>query len=90
MANKRTLKKGINIICEELLTETVAASLYGNDKTCKDNAEALLFTIVKTQRDFISRMSHPEPGMPQKNYFKLMRQQFAAQASELADQISNL
>jgi len=89
MANKRTLKKAINQICEELFTEAVAASLYGTESH-KDNTEAVLVALVKTQRNFISRVSHPEPGIQAKAYYKDLREKFAAQASEIADQINNL
>jgi hypothetical protein len=89
MANKRTLKRTIHLICEELLTECVAASLYGHQGQ-KDNAEALLFTIIKMQSQFICRVSHPEPGLPAKKYYKDLCEKFTAQVSELADQIDNL
>ena len=62
MANKRTLKHAINAICEELFAECMAASLYGAENH-KDDAEALLFSILKTQSDFVARVSHPEPGL---------------------------
>jgi hypothetical protein len=89
MANKRTLKKAINQICEELFTEAVAASLYGNEAH-KDNTEALLVAVIKTQRNYISRVSHPEPGIEEKKYYKDLREKFAAQVSEIVDQINNL
>lgn len=89
MANKRTLKKAINIICEELFTECVAASLYGTENH-KDNAEALLKSIVRMQRNFICRVSHPEPGLPAHQYFKDLREKFTAQVGETIDQINNL
>lgn len=89
MANKRSLKHVINLVCEELFIECVAASLYGNE-THKENAEALLTSILKTQADFTSRVSHPEPGMPAKQYFKDLREKFTAQIGELIDQINNL
>ena len=89
MANKRTLKKAINQICEELFTEAVAASLYGNEAH-KDNTEALLVAVIKTQRNYISRVSHPEPGIEAKKYYKDLREKFAAQVSEIVDQINNL
>ena len=50
MANKRSLKRSITLICEELLVECVASSLYGPNR---DNAEALIFSIVKMQDDFL-------------------------------------
>ena len=89
MANRRTLKRAINGICEELFVECIAATLYGNENH-KDNEEALLFTILKTQSDFIARVSHPEPGMAAKTYFKDLREKFSAQVSEVVDQINNL
>ena len=89
MANKRTLKKVINQICEELFTEAVAASLYGNEAN-KDNTQALLVAVIKTQRNFISRVSHPEPGIEASAYYKALREKFAAQVSEIVDQINNL
>ena len=89
MANKRTLKRSINLVCGELLVDCVAASLYGNDNK-HGNADALLFSILKVEDNFIKRVSHPEPGMAAKQYYKELREQFAAQISEIADQINNL
>ncbi len=89
MANKRSLKRGINLICEELFIECVAASLYGAESH-KDNADALLSSIIRMQSDYTCRVSHPEPGMPPKMYYRDLRDSFAAQVSELVDQINNL
>jgi hypothetical protein len=89
MANKRTLKHAINLVCDELFTEAVAASLYGNDDN-QGNTEALLYSIIKTQSNFTSRVSHPEPGMPAKQYYKDLREKFSAQIGEIVDQINNL
>lgn len=89
MANKRSLKKAINQICEELFTEAVAASLYGNDVN-EENTRALLVTVMKTQRNYTSRVSHPEPGIKASVYYKDLREKFAAQISEVVDQINNL
>jgi hypothetical protein len=89
MANKKSLKHAINLVCEELFTECVAASLYGND-TNKDNADALLLAIVKMQKNYSCRVSHPEPGMPAKLYYKDLREKFASEVGEIADQINNL
>ena len=87
MANKRTLKKNINIICEDLFAECIAAIHYGDNN--QDNGEALLFSIVRLQNNFTARISHPEPGMEPRIYFKDLREQFSAQVSELLDQINN-
>ncbi len=88
MANKRTLKRSINLICEELFAECVAASLYGpsNDK---ENHEALIFSILKMQGNFISRVGHPEPGMKPKIYYKQLREKFGAEVGDIVGQINN-
>ena len=87
MANKRTLKRNIDNFCEVLFAECVAASLYGNNK---DGAESTIYSIVRMRNDFICRISHPEPGIAPKVYFKKMKEDFVAQAGELIDQINNL
>ncbi len=89
MANKRSLKRGINNICEELFIECIAASMYGAESH-KDNAEAVLFSVIRLQTEFINRVSHPEPGMSAKLYYKDLRSKFASHVGELVDQINNL
>jgi hypothetical protein len=89
MANKRTLKHAINVICEELLAETVAASLYGN-KQNKEDADAVFASIFRLGSDYISRISHVEPGMKPKLYFKHLREDFTKEADEIIEHINNL
>lgn len=89
MAKKRLLKQSINQICEELFAECLACTLYGNTKNT-DSYEALAYSILKLQGDFIRRISHPEPGMEAKAYYKKLKDDFVAQASDLIDQINNL
>ena len=87
MANKRTLKKGITVICESLFAEGVAISLYGPRP--KKDVEALLFSIVKMQNNYITRVSHPEPGMSAKAYYQDLRDKFGAEVSEIMDQLNS-
>lgn len=86
MANKRTLKHSINLVCGDLFAECIASSLYDRGG---DNCEAILYSILKLQSEFICRISHPEPGMPAKKYFQKLREDFIAQASDIVDQINN-
>ena len=87
MANKRKLKKRINLICEALFAECVAVSLYGPSPN-KENLNAHAFSIVKLQDNAIRRVSHPEPGIPAKKYYNDLREKFAAQVSDILDQIN--
>jgi hypothetical protein len=89
MANKRSLKHIINLICEELFAEAVAASLYGNQPN-EENAEAVLSSILRLQSNYICRISHPEPGMEARLYYKDLREKFSIEADEIIDQINNL
>lgn len=87
--NKRDLKKLVNYTCSELFAECVAQSLY-NAPTGKNDADALLKSIVKMHQDFICRISHIEPGMKAKVYFNAFKEKFDQQTEELVDQILNM
>ena len=89
MANKRELKRTINYITSELFAECVAASLY-NGKPEKEDVDGILSNIVMTNTDYIKRVSHPEPGMKQKVFYKKLISDFNQQTSEIIDLISNL
>ncbi len=89
MANKRNLKRNINLVCEELLEECMAASLYGTKET-QESADAIIYAIIKLGNDFTHRVSHPEPGIDAKVYFKDLTDKFNAGIEELAEQINNL
>ncbi len=89
MTNKRDLKRTINYICSDLFAECVAASLYSG-KLNEDNVNALLTSIIHTQNDYVSRISHPEPGMKPHDYFKDVTENFNKQVAEIVDQICNL
>ena len=89
MSNKRDLKKQINYVCGELFAECVAASLYGA-KADVAVVKPLLSSIVSLNQDFLSRVSHPEPGMESKRYYRVLEQDFNRQASDIIDQICNI
>jgi len=87
MANKRTLKRAIRVVSEELFAEAVALSLYGTEHQ-RERADLLLKTIVKLEDDCSRRISHPEPGMKPKRYFDDLIEQFNAQVSDIIDQMN--
>lgn len=89
MANKRQLKQTINYICSELFAEAVASSLYSTAVN-KESAESMLSTILVTRNDFVKRISHPQPGMEPKKYYKTLINDFNQRASDIIDQISSL
>lgn len=89
MSNKRDLKHTINYVTSDLFAEGVAASLYGN-KNNAENVDALLASIIVMHDHYIRRVSHVEPGMKPKVYFKDLIENFNKEAGEIIDQISNL
>ena len=89
MSNKRDLKRTINYICGDLFTEGIAASLYGENRD-NDNTEAILTSILVMHSNYIRRVSHVQPGMPAKVYFKDLKAKFSKEVNEIVDQLNNL
>ncbi len=89
MAKKRNLKQNINYICDELMAEVVAVSLYGENKS-PEATKGLISNIIVMRNDYLSRVSHPEPGMASKAYFDRLIDDFNKDASEIVDQIASL
>lgn len=87
MSNKRDLKRTINYICSDLFAECVAVSLYSGEHE-KENTEALLTSILNIHTEYICRVSHPEPGMKKKLYFKDLIKNFNKDVDEVIDQIN--
>lgn len=89
MANKRNLKREINYICSEMFAECVALSLY-NAKPDGEDVDSLLRAIMDMHADYIMRVSHPEPGMKAKEYYKVLVDSFNKDANSIVDQICSL
>lgn len=88
MSNKRDLKKKINCACADLFAECIATSLYTGHPSQED-ADAILQLIIRTNDDFVRRISHPEPGIPAKKYFRIVEEDFTKRIVEIIDQIGN-
>ena len=88
MASRKELKKNVNYIAGELFTECLVNSLYvpGTDKK---RADSVMAEILKMQDEFISRISHTEPGNV-KGFYKKFRLDFNAKVDEIIEAIGNL
>ncbi|MEE1223512.1 MAG: hypothetical protein UHL07_08295 [Bacteroidaceae bacterium] len=86
MANKRQLKKTINMVTGDLLVECIATK-YINKESRQEDVDNVMVGILRMQDDFICRVSHPEPGMPAKQYFKALRDDLAKQADAIVNQL---
>jgi hypothetical protein len=89
MAKKRDLKRSINYICSDLFAEAMAAAIYGNLEN-KESADNLLSTIIITRNEFVSRISHPEPGMKASKYYRALIDDFNQSTLDIVDKIGNL
>lgn len=89
MAKRRNLKRQINYICSDLFAETMAAALYGA-KVDMEAVDDTLATILVLRNDFIKRISHTEPGMEAKLFYKSIIKDFNLQVSDIIDKIGNL
>ena len=88
MASRRELKKTVNYISGELFSECLINSMFvpGTDKA---KADQLMAEILKMQDEFISRISHTEPGNV-KGFYKKFRSDFNAKVNEIIDVIAKL
>lgn len=89
MANKKDLKKNINGICDALFADCIAIVLYGG-KTDKANTDSLLSSVITIRDNYVRRISHPEPGMKPKAYYKDLIDKFKTQAIEVIEQIDSM
>ena len=87
--NKRQLKRNLNHVCSDLFAEGVSVSLYSNLSN-QENIKALLASIITIQIDFIRRISHPEPGIDAKRYYRHLIKEFNNAVSEVIDHIAHI
>ena len=88
MANRRQLKKSVNYIAGELFAECLVNS-YLIPGTDKEKADKLMADILRMQDEFVSRISHTEPGNV-KGFYKKFRADFNAKINEIIDAIEKL
>lgn len=88
MANKRDLKKKLNSLCGDLFAECVACVHYA--KVNRDDADAVMVNILNMQDDILCRISHVEPGLKAKTFFKKLNSDLKEQTDSIISQIEAL
>ena len=85
---RRILKKQVNYIAGELFAECVVLSkvVPGVDS---QKVDELMARILYMQDEFISRISHTQPGNV-KGFYKAFRADFQTQVDAMIDEIGNL
>ncbi|MCD8166430.1 MAG: hypothetical protein LUE93_10100 [Bacteroides sp.] len=88
MASRKQLKKDINYIIGDLFTDCLIQNLYvpGTDK---EKAVEVMSRILKVRQEYVSRISHTEPGNV-KNFYKKLREDFTREVGEIINEIANL
>ncbi|MGN0186760.1 MAG: hypothetical protein ACI392_03335 [Paludibacteraceae bacterium] len=85
MANRKALKKSIQGITSELVSETYIA--YGLLQKIDETALLQLLTrIAALNNEFLARANHPEPGNV-KTFYKQLRADFDAEVVHIIDEI---
>lgn len=88
MASRKNFKKVITYIADQLATQAFFASYDSK----ADAAEWIdVFNkIFALNKDYISRASHVEPGLPARKYFDTVCISFNEEAKEILDKINAL
>lgn len=87
MASRRELKKNVNYITGELFAECLVNSRSEN--VDKEKVDQILTQILVMQDEFVSRISHTEPGNVQA-FYKKFRSDFNKKVDEIIDAITKL
>ena len=64
-------------------------SLYGG-KEHREDMDVLLNSIIRINNEYVSRVSHPEPGMKAKLYYRSLVNSFQKDVDEIIDHINNV
>ena len=85
---RRTLKKNINYLVQELIAECLWISHSQKNTNLRD-AENVLDNILLLQREVLSRVSH-QGTQSGKVYFRQLRKEFIVRVEEIIGQIKTL
>ena len=88
MASRRNLKKEISYVIGDLFTECLIYKelVPGTDK---EAAEKLIVDLLRIDNEFITRISHTEPGKA-KEYYRALIKDFQKEISEVIDKLTKL
>jgi hypothetical protein len=88
MASRRDLKRDISYVIGDIFTECLIYKelVPGTDKAA---AEKLIVDLLRIDNEFITRISHTEPGKA-KEYYRALIKDFQKQISEVLDKLTKL
>ncbi len=90
MANRRTLKKGIQLVTSDLITESYINHLM-LQKMDKSGFDAIVEKIADINNDFLARVNHPngtkEPKLV-KAYYKKLIADFNKEVDQIIEKLN--
>ena len=88
MASRRDLKRDISYVIGDIFTECLIYKelVPGTDK---DEAEKLIVDLLRIDNEFITRISHTEPGNA-KVYYRTLIKDFQKEISAVIDKLTKL
>ena len=88
MASRRDLKRDISYVIGDIFTECLIYKelVPGTDK---EAAEKLIVDLFRIDNEFITRISHTEPGKA-KEYYRALIKDFQKEISEVIDKLTKL
>ncbi len=88
MASRRDLKRDISYVIGDIFTECL---IYKElvPGTYKAAAEKLIVDLLRIDNEFITRISHTEPGKA-KEYYRALIKDFQKEISEVLDKLTKL
>lgn len=86
--NRRALKKNLNYLVQELITESLWI-IHCHKPASVQDVENIIDNILITQREMLSRISHADKKKA-KLHFKKMREEFLTRVDDIVEQIKNL
>ncbi len=88
MASRRDLKRDISYVIGDIFTECLIYKelVPGTDK---DAAEKLIVDLLRIDNEFITRISHTEPGNA-KGYYRTLVKDFQKEISAVIDKLTKL
>ena len=88
MASRRHLKRDISYVIGDIFTECLVYKelVPGTDKNA---AEKLIVDLLRIDNEFITRISHTEPGKA-KEYYRALVKDFQKEISAVIDKLTKL
>ncbi len=89
MTSRRKLKKNVRGVFDCLITEFLYLAARNSVQTDTDTLRALIEKIMKANNEYISRISHTEPGNV-KGFYKKFHSDIKVSVDEISDELQKM